>query len=369
MAIKNNSTIGGVTESAAYSYDNLGRLVTSDQTSNGSSAQRRFAYDRWGNRTKMWDAASGGNRIQLITQQQSGGVPTNQIATVNNNGVVVNYVYDAAGNVTNDGVHTYQYDAENRLMNVDGGATASYTYDHQNRRYKKATGSLLTNYVCQGSQVLAEHDGSSGVVLIDYNYSGSRMIAKVARGTTQYFLSDRLSVRLVLDASGNVIARQSHLPFGEDFAESGLHEKRHLTSYERDAESQLDYAVNRYYGASTARFTTVDPITDILRVTAPGGCEGVSYDDYVGEALRKPQNSNRFSYVASDPINETDPLGLIFFKCVYGCLRSAGVSVYGSLVCGGACRVNPAACAICGGATLFLVELCSVLCAHTILRD
>ncbi len=50
MAIT-NSTINGTTESAAYTYDNLGRLVTSNQTSNGSSAQRRFEYDRWGNRT------------------------------------------------------------------------------------------------------------------------------------------------------------------------------------------------------------------------------------------------------------------------------------------------------------------------------
>jgi hypothetical protein len=36
-----SGTINGTTESADYSYDNLGRLVTSNQTSNGSSAQRR----------------------------------------------------------------------------------------------------------------------------------------------------------------------------------------------------------------------------------------------------------------------------------------------------------------------------------------
>ena len=41
------------------------------------------------------------------------------------------------------------------------------------------------------------------------------MIAKVASGSTQYFLSDRLSARLVLDSSGNVSGRQGHLPFGE----------------------------------------------------------------------------------------------------------------------------------------------------------
>ncbi|HLG14570.1 MAG TPA: hypothetical protein VJH03_08725 [Blastocatellia bacterium] len=43
-----SGTINGTSESAAYTYDNLGRLATSNQTSNASSAQRRFAYDRWG---------------------------------------------------------------------------------------------------------------------------------------------------------------------------------------------------------------------------------------------------------------------------------------------------------------------------------
>src|SRR5262249_57851269 len=90
-----SGTIGGLTESAGYTYDNLGRLLTSNQTSNASSAQRRFAYDRWGNRVGMWDAISGGTQIQSIALQQSGGVPTNQIASVTS-GSTVNYLYDAA---------------------------------------------------------------------------------------------------------------------------------------------------------------------------------------------------------------------------------------------------------------------------------
>ena len=62
-----------------------------------------------------------------------------------------------------------------------------------------------------------------------------------------YYLSDRLSMRLVLEASGNVLGRQGHLPFGEDFGESGSQEKHHFTSYKRDGESGTDYAINRQY--------------------------------------------------------------------------------------------------------------------------
>ena len=284
-----NGTINGATESAAYTYDNLGRLVTSNQSSNGSSAQRRFAYDRWGNRTGVWDATSGGNQIQSITLQ-GGSAPTNQIATVTS-GSTLTYYHDAAGNVTNDGVHSYGYDSENRVVSVDGGSTATYAYDHQNRRYKKTIGSTVTHYVWEGSQVIADHNGSTGAVLTDYVYSGSGMIAKVASGTTQYFLSDRLSARVALDTSGNVIGRQSHLPFGEDFGESGTQEKHHFTSYERDNESNLDYAINRGYSAKVGRYNQPDPY-------------GAS-----GHAAA-PQTWNRYAYVRNDPIGSTDNLGL-----------------------------------------------------------
>ena len=291
MAINNNSTINGTTESAAYTYDNLGRLVTSNQTSNGSSAQRRFAYDRWGNRTGVWDATSGGNQIQSITLQGSGGIPTNQIASVTGEKSTVNYTYDVVGNVTNDGVHSYGYDSENRITRVDGGSTATYAYDHQNRRYKTTVGSSVTHYVWQGARVIAEHNGSTGAVLTDYVYSGSRMIAKVSSGSAQYFLSDRLSERLVLDASGNVLGRESHLPFGEDFGESGTQDKHHFTSYERDAEAGTDYAMNRQYSQNVGRLNRSDPENN-------------------GQAAI-PKSWNRYSYALNNPTNFTDPSGLL----------------------------------------------------------
>ncbi len=35
-------------------------------------------------------------------------------------------IYDAAGNLTNDGSHSYRYDAEGDLLNVDAGNTGDY---------------------------------------------------------------------------------------------------------------------------------------------------------------------------------------------------------------------------------------------------
>jgi RHS repeat-associated protein len=307
MAINNNSTINGTTESTAYTFDNLGRLVTSNQTSNGSSAQRRFAYDRWGNRTGVWDAVNGGNQIQSVVLQQSGGAPTNQLQSVTTSGVTKNYTYDSAGNVTNDGQHTYAYDGENRLASVDGGATAQYSYDQNNRRYKKTIGTAVTHSVWEGSQVIAEHDGSTGVALVDYVFSGKRMIAMASSSAIQYFLSDRLSSRLVLDANGNVLGRQGHLPFGEDFGESGSQEKHHFTSYDRDDESGMDNAVNREYSAAVGRFLSADPYR----------ASGYMID---------PQSWNRYGYCRNNPVDFFDPNGLNLAAVNGGSLGSISVS-------------------------------------------
>ncbi len=54
---------------------------------------------------------------------------------------------DAAGNVTNDGTHTYQYDAENRLIKIDGGSTARCASDPQGERVSKIAESGL-DYFC-----------------------------------------------------------------------------------------------------------------------------------------------------------------------------------------------------------------------------
>jgi RHS repeat-associated protein len=209
--------------------------------------------------------------------------------------VTVSYTYDAAGNVTNDGAHTYTYDSENRLVSVDSGATASYSFDNYNRRYKKTVGINVTHYLWEGNQVLAEHNGSTGAVIVDYIYGGSRMIAKVASSTTSYFLSDRLSVRMVLNSSGSVVGQQAHLPFGEDFASSGTQQKQHFTSYERDSETGTDYAVNRQDSTDVGRFTAVDPQAN-------------------SATLGLPQSWNRYTYALNDPINRKDPLGL--FACL-----------------------------------------------------
>jgi len=68
-----------------------------------------------------------------------------------------------------------------------------------------------------------------------------------------------------------------------------------FTGYERDTETDLDYAQARMYNKNHARFTTVDPA---LSSFIP--------DD--------PQSFARYSYTLNNPLKYTDPFGLYICK-------------------------------------------------------
>jgi RHS repeat-associated protein len=119
-----------------------------------------------------------------------------------------------------------------------------------------------------------------------------------------YFLRERLSERLNLSSSGSVQGAMGTLPFGEDFAESGIQEKHHFTTYDRDPTTGTDYAVNRMYSDVVGRFTRVDP-------------EGSSGH------RSSPQTWNRYAYSGGDPVNSTDPTGLDFLVCITKKVRNS----------------------------------------------
>ena len=81
--------------------------------------------DAWGNMTAQTTTAgtcnSFSSSVNAKNQLQSG------------------YQYDAAGNVTYDGLHHYTYDAENQIIQVDSGATATYVYNENGRHIRKST--------------------------------------------------------------------------------------------------------------------------------------------------------------------------------------------------------------------------------------
>jgi len=280
-----SGTINSQSRNQAFSYDNLGRLLTA---TGWSAWTRRFAYDRWGNRTGMWDALAGGVQLQNIAIDTTGSVANNRIANVNG----FTYSYDQSGNCTSDGAHSYGYDGEGRQVNVDSGATSTSTFDSNNWRVKKVSGGVTTHYVWEDSQVIAEYNGSTGTLISEYIYAGSRMLAREQSAVLRYYHQDRLSTRMITDSNGSVVGTEDHFPFGEDTVTgTGENEKHRFTNYERDSETGTDQAINRQHQNANGKFMQPDPFA------------GSTY-------LTNPQTLNRYLYGWNDPINKIDPLGL-----------------------------------------------------------
>jgi RHS repeat-associated protein len=173
------------------------------------------------------------------------------------------------------------FSAENQILSMDGGA-ATYAYDGGGRRMKKVT-SAETTYTFYGP----------GRIISEFTTRNAIATATAAASTDKpfYHTTDKLgSAVLVMNASGVVIENNRTLPYGEAWqAEStpSTSDKKFVT-YQRDAESSLDYAMNRYYGSMSERMQSVDAGAPILR---------------------KPSTLNRYVYTTNDPINFTDKAG------------------------------------------------------------
>jgi RHS repeat-associated protein len=81
------------------------------------------------------------------------------------------------------------------------------------------------------------------------------------------------TLRLIAERAGKTagIKRRDYAPFGEELLTGVGHRSAadgyvqagariHYTSYERDAETGLDYVQARYFASSQGRFTAVDPL-------------------------------------------------------------------------------------------------------------
>jgi len=235
------------------SLDDLNRLVSA-ASSAGACAGMNLAwgYDRYGNR---WNQSASGTTGCAIVQPNltfNGG-----------NNRIDSYSYDAAGNVLNDGVHTYTYDAENRVIQVDGGA-AAYTYDAEGRRVRKDVGSAAAEYIYFGGQVIAEHDPYGGG-WVDYIYGNGRLLARSWSwdpSDTVYYHGDHLgTVRLATDAGGNVVSNCTYLPFGTLVGCSPDDAANHyrFTGMEHDSETGLDHTWFRQHSPLMGRWLTPDP--------------------------------------------------------------------------------------------------------------
>jgi RHS repeat-associated protein len=293
-----------------YKFDDFDRLVCSNLASNGTCATPTS-----GTPTYTYDHDRFGNRWHQNGPQSS------QLSFDANNRImgVTGVGYDLGGNLTSDGsgpgAHRYFYDAENRIIQLDGTlgscstATACYVYNADGQRVRKTTGGSSMDYLYDlAGHKVADVD-PTGVFMQGELYAGDRHFAIFApapgpTGATFFTHSDWLGTeRARTDMTGTNCESITSLPYGDGQSITGTCgdvSPMHFTGKERDSESGNDDFGARYYSSSTGRWLS----PDILNLTSA--------------RLVNPSNTlNKYAYGADNPLKYIDRDGediTIFYR-------------------------------------------------------
>ena len=149
-------------------------------------------------------------------------------------------------------------------------------------------------------------DASTPELLTDgvnsYLYGpGGLPVEQVGAAGSFWFVHDQVgSTVLLLNASGAQASSYSYTPYGLATHTGTATSPLQYTGQYTDAQTGLVYLRARYYDPSTAQFLTVDPVVNTTHTP--------------------------YAYVADDPLNSTDPSGLIGIGACDGILASIGLT-------------------------------------------
>ncbi|KAA3639500.1 MAG: hypothetical protein DWQ02_03670 [Bacteroidetes bacterium] len=277
--------------SELYSYDDNYRLTSYKR---GNLPENTFSFE------KMFDYDFSGNREQVMDNGTGTAYNVNEMNEYTAISGFANPIYDGNGNLTNDGVHTYNYDYENRLVSVDAGLTANYYYDALGRRIRKETISAVVDFYFDGERIIEERNGNDETQAT-YVYGGwiDDILMMDRNGQSFYYHHNSLgSVVAITNDNGAVEESYEYGAFGEVSIfdtnsvlqnTSAIGNPYLFTGRRLDDETGLYYYRARYYDPGHGRFLQRDPI-------------GIWGDEYNG--------GNGYGYVGNNSLNLIDPYGL-----------------------------------------------------------
>ena len=271
-----------------YHYDTLNRVK--DATI--PPFTETYNYDPWGNQTAHTVAAG--------SSYQWAYMPTTQNRASNPGAS-----YDAAGNMLNDGLHTYTYDAESRVSGVTD-QSVQYRYDPNGMRVATVAGGAVTAeylYDMAGELVTTVNGQGQLVRTILRDNRGTHIGDSIgAAGSggvrTEFRLVNQVGTLVANgDSQGNFVEGCLSGPFGDgqDCTPNYDYTETHFTDKLRDQESTLDYFGARYFNSILGRFTSPDWSSEP---------EAIPYAN-----LSNPQSLNLYSYVGNNPASKVDKDG------------------------------------------------------------
>jgi RHS repeat-associated protein len=258
------------TQTCTFGYDDLARISSANC---GAAWSQAFSLDPFGNASK-----SGSLIFQPgFDQTKNWFLPVTG--------------FDNDGNLVSDTVHTYSWDAENKLTAVDA---MNLTFDALGRMVEQARGSSYTQIVyAPVGYKLALMNGQTLQKAFCPLPGGATAVYNSTGVIGYYRHSDWLgSSRFASTPSRTKYFDVAYAPYGEDYADSGTTDLN-FTGQNQDTATGLYDFMFREYSPSASRWIQPDP----------AGMSAVS--------MANPQSWNRYSYVINMPLSGTDPLGLI----------------------------------------------------------
>jgi len=261
----------GNAQTCSYSHDDLTRIAS---TNCGSPWSQTFTYDAFGNISKSGTQSFQPTYSYLTNHMTliGGSTPS----------------YDANGNVTNDFLHSYAWDANGRPVTADG---VGLTYDALGRMVEqnKSGAYYQIVYAPAGAKLMILQQETLEKAFVPL--TGGAAAVYSSSGLAYYRHSDWIgSSRFASTPTRTLYYDGAYAPFGEAYAQMGTTDLS-FTGMNQDTVANLyDFPV-REYGIQ-GRWPSPDP----------AGLSSVR--------PRDPQTLNRYAYVRNSPLQIIDRTGL-----------------------------------------------------------
>ncbi|MFE4359950.1 polymorphic toxin-type HINT domain-containing protein [Kitasatospora sp. NPDC056800] len=205
------------------------------------------------------------------------------------------FTYDEAGNtvrrVTVDGDQALEWDTEgHRAKSTTAGKSTTFLYDANGNRLLRREPDAVTLYL--DGQELKLDKTANKVTGTRYITAGPVTLVKASDGSLNYLINDQQgTAQLTISADNLDYTRGDTTPFGTPRGKkpASWPTERGFVGGTNDATTGLTHLGAREYDAANGRFISVDPILDPT----------------------DPQQINGYAYSNNNPVNLSDPSGLI----------------------------------------------------------
>ena len=303
----------GIDCTKTYTYDKVGRLVTSNvvNKAEGTAENKNaeYTYDKVGNRKTEKDgdetttyAYNGLNQLTEAETMKAGetAAASKKAYTYDRNGSQISQ----SDSVTGESA-ALTYDAAGRLSKYEAKKDNAVVVTQENRyngngqriQKKETQGSQAKtrNYYYQSGTVLYTSDEGGKLTSLNLMGSEGNVIAtqRKGEGSPAWYLYNkdiRESTSSMINSSGELAAAYEYDEFGNTTVRAGENFDNEIcyTGQVYDQSTGLYYYNARFYDPEDGRFLT--------------------QDTYRGEEM-EPGTWNLYTYCANDPVNYVDPSG------------------------------------------------------------